>query len=670
MSRKRVSVHRQNVIAAQPDDDLPLINMVDWGGRESSTQTISTIAINDDEAGQSSTNQYRQDISIIDVEAAQQKSKECQPENSDMDVSGDDISDMSSSSKYSISTEDDEEKLREDLKRIYIEDNMNLTTLTKILHALKPTHPGLPLDARTLLGKADDHKIKQIGNGQYCHLGIEAGLRTIEFFSSNALHCLFNIDGLPLTKGNQQNLWPILCRVRNESSSVFPVGIYQGAKKPDCFNDFMAEFVNELKVLVANGITINERSFSIRIDGFIMDAPAASSMMYVTPYNGYNGCRKCCAHGEYHSKVVFPELQSPLRTDASFRGRNCPNHHSGTSLLETLPMDMVKCFPNDPMHLVHLGVVKKIIWQLMDRKTGGLQKLKQSTIDSINARLKQCRHFYPREFQRKPRDLHHYHTWKATEFRDFLLYTGPLVLKNNVPVSTYKHFMALSTAIRILSSKQYLALNKQADDLLKYFVKHFPTIYGKHHVTYNVHNLLHLASDSKHFGALETFSAYPFESFLGKLKLKCRSAYKPLEQICSRIYEMRSITAKVNDHKECNSIKLSKPNKNNTNYLRGTFSSFTITACQPGEDCVYLKTKNVVKITGFLNEHTFQGHEIHSVKEFYDKPASLHKLHNIFIGSISSNLQTFSVDDISFKFVYFPMGNDNFFFTPLMHTAA
>lgn len=38
--------------------------------------------------------------------------------------------------------------------------------------------------------------------------------------------------------------------------SVFPVGKYKGAKKPESFNLFISEFENELKELIDNGVII------------------------------------------------------------------------------------------------------------------------------------------------------------------------------------------------------------------------------------------------------------------------------------------------------------------------------------------------------------------------------------------------------------------------------
>lgn len=80
-------------------------------------------------------------------------------------------------------------------------------------------------------------------------------------------------------------------------------------------------------------------------------------------YNHTFGCQKCMIEG-IHSKVFnrvsYPRTDVPLRTDNNFRTRAQPDHHKENSILEELPIDMVKSFPtSDPLHLLDLGVMKK-----------------------------------------------------------------------------------------------------------------------------------------------------------------------------------------------------------------------------------------------------------------------------------------------------------------------
>lgn len=44
----------------------------------------------------------------------------------------------------------------------------------------------------------------------------------------------------------------------------------------------------------------------------------------------------------------------------SFRNRTQPGHHQSDSILEELPIDMVKSFPvSDALHLFDLGIMKR-----------------------------------------------------------------------------------------------------------------------------------------------------------------------------------------------------------------------------------------------------------------------------------------------------------------------
>lgn len=75
-------------------------------------------------------------------------------------------------------------------------------------------------------------------------------------------------------------------------------------------------------------------------------------------------------------------------------------------------------------------------------------------INQISDSLKLQSINIPGEFCRKPRSLVEAKRWKATEFRQFLLYTGRVVLKSILDKKIYLYFMSLHVAVRILCSNQ------------------------------------------------------------------------------------------------------------------------------------------------------------------------------------------------------------------------
>jgi hypothetical protein len=84
-----------------------------------------------------------------------------------------------------------------------------------------------------------------------------------------------------------------------------------------------------------------------------------------------------------------------------------------------------------------------------------------------------------------------------------------------------------------------------ADSLIKIFVRQCTPIYGKAFVSYNIHNLTHLASDCLEYGSLDKFSAFRFENKLQKLKHKCQSSSKPLQQAVKRLDEGETLQRAV-----------------------------------------------------------------------------------------------------------------------------
>lgn len=129
--------------------------------------------------------------------------------------------------------------------------------------------------------------------------------------------------------------------------------------------------------------------------------------------------------------------------------------------------------------------------------------------------MKDFTKYIPTEFARRPRGLKDCKRWKATEFRQFLLYTGPIVLRKILSKDKYEHFLTLHVAIIILASEKYhLKYNNYARELLKHFVTTTKVIYGSHFLIHNIHNLLHLADDVVRFGLLDSFSNFSSEIYL------------------------------------------------------------------------------------------------------------------------------------------------------------
>ena len=76
-----------------------------------------------------------------------------------------------------------------------------------------------------------------------------------------------------------------------------------------------------------------------------------------------------------------------------------------------------------------------------------------------------------------------------------------------------------------------------AQQLLLYFVQSFSNLFGKEHVVYNVHSLIHLADDARQFGVLHKVSSFKYESYLGQLKKLVRRPQQPCTQIVRHVNE-------------------------------------------------------------------------------------------------------------------------------------
>lgn len=220
-----------------------------------------------------------------------------------------------------------------------------------------------------------------------------------------------------------------------------------------------------------------------------------------------------------------------------------------------LPIDMFKDFPvGDCLHLLDFGITKRLLIGWKDGNLGNADakwsSYESNIISKFLASIKA-----PAEIraQRPIRDFESFKHWKAIEFRNFGLYVGIVVLKSNMPDYIYSHFILYFCAITIFSSEFHLkSLMIVGEKCIDIFLDRFKMIYGKDYFSSNLHNLSHLADDVKRFGALNTFSTYPFEGKLFKISRLLRSGNLPLAQAAKRILEEESIPQNDNDNTEKN----------------------------------------------------------------------------------------------------------------------
>lgn len=354
---------------------------------------------------------------------------------------------------------------------------------------------------------------------------------------NNIIELNINIDGLPLSKSSRSHLWPILSQIYNANFKAEPflIGAYHGYTKCTNANDLLQEFCNEYHTL-QESFLFRDQNYYVKIRAVICDAPAKCFITGTKGHNAYFGCGKCCCEGDYYNhRMVFLNENALLRTNEDFRKQKNEEHHVSVSPFENFSIDMIHIFPLNYMHLICLGVMKKMLHLWI--KGNHISRLR-ADIEALSIDLITLKQFILIEFSRHPRGLNELNHWKATEFRMFLLYLGLIILRKYLKEDYFKHFCTLHTAIRILChTTDCLRNNTYAHQLLIYFVKTFKILYGEDNVVYNVHNLIHICHDVKTYGSLDTFSAFPFENFMKDIKKLLRKAEKPLSQLNNRLHE-------------------------------------------------------------------------------------------------------------------------------------
>lgn len=599
--------------------------------------------------------------------------------------------------EYDSEDENEKEEDRElkvELRQWVVECGIPRVHVSRLLKTLRK-HPALsflPADYRSFLNSMRKVEIREMGNGKYYHFGLRGGI-TRSLLSSHKIgnclpadiHLLVNIDGIPLSKSSRNQFWPILVLIRG-SKNPFSAGIYEGNSKPKSAVEFLTPFINELLELIETPILIQNQTIEIKSLTLTCDAPAKSFIMCIKGHTGYYSCTKCCVKGKSYKglkakkgHVVFRKLNRPLRDDYSFRRQAQRLHHKvGVSSpfirLPSAFFDSIKSNALDPMHLWDLGVIRKMVNEWVSGTYPGV-KLSTVNYDLLSKRFIHSRDDVPADdFARRPRTsgFEELCNFKASEFRFLRMHLLPLILRGIIPDKYYNHFMGFHVATRYMSIES-LCQNEDTvnfcETLLKNFVKDAAKLYGKGIVAHNFHGTIHVPKQCRLLGSIESFSAYAFENYNGKIKNVVRKGHMHLQQAVKRLneIEMHSMLDPAEDPSEMSvsECHFSGPIPDTMlgivdirQYRKAKFRHWKL-SCNDPTNCVVLQSGAVVVIKNFVRlrsgEIKIIGYQFQNIENFYEYPIESNLIGSYLVSHLSHDLESWSFVNVKVKALRFSL---------------
>ena len=387
-----------------------------------------------------------------------------------------------------------------------------------------------------------------LSNSCNAHYDIHTGKGYQTLMHPDSFGTFFNTDGISPFKSSRLTVWPIYLAfsslpptIRMNKANLVTCAFWVGQEKPS-----MSLFLNPLKQLLLRlrniGISVSapgqqQRRIKLQPLFGVLDLIAKAPVLNMVQFNGANGCPVCVHPGVWDStRLYLPGTEYPLRTDASMRcdaasaqrEENIVNGIKGPSALTGL-LNLSWGAPTDYMHCVLEGVMKKLLTAWVESRALGCyigRHLKQIDEQLLKQRP-------PHDFSRAPRSIRkHRNYWKASEFRNFLLYYSLPLLIDALPPLYFHHFALLVCAMHILLQKELNdSLVRAVQSMLDDFYTLCPELYGDRICVLNVHLLSHMANFVRLWGPLWTHSAFGFESMNGHIKSMIHSGYKIADQL-------------------------------------------------------------------------------------------------------------------------------------------
>jgi len=206
-------------------------------------------------------------------------------------------------------------------------------------------------------------------------------------------------------------------------------------------DSFFKPFVEDGVSLYNNGIKWTNKQTGVINTSKVLflvcscDSVARASLQNIKQFNGKHGCSFCLdegvttAKGDGYSRVFPCSDNLVMRTHESMlndaeqavRSGTAVNGVKGPSILMLLPkFDIAKSFVPDYMHAVLLGVVRYFVYLWLDSSSSQSAYYLGRNKDQIDNSLLTIKP--PTEIRRLPRSIESRKYWKASEWRNFLLF--------------------------------------------------------------------------------------------------------------------------------------------------------------------------------------------------------------------------------------------------------
>lgn len=369
-------------------------------------------------------------------------------------------------------------------------------------------------------------------------------LREKSIIGDNDITIQFNVDGINTFDSSQRSIWVILVQVnelpyRLRKEHMMCCGIWFDSKKPP-MNLFLKYFINELSELHKTGFEVipffQEKKITIKVHTILAsaDAPARCAMQNLKQYNGENGCNYCLHPG---LNVPFGDGFHRVYPVDNHQGRTHKQHHKDVNSLKAqtkvkdingvkgpsvimllLLFHILWSFPPEALHDIFEGVTKMFTDAFLDTKNHTKEWYLGKKIKEMNELLLSMKP--PSEVTRCPRPINQRSSWKASEWKNFLLYYSLVCFQKMMQHKKYyQHWFSFVYSVQILMKTKITEPElAAASAALTLFVSQIESLYGIDFMSYNVHILLHVPQSVKNFGALWAWSTFPYESYNGVLK--------------------------------------------------------------------------------------------------------------------------------------------------------